>query len=186
MITVVVKPVELWDEETELFSNTMSSPVSITLEHSLISISKWEAKWKQAFLGSKKKTPEMIIDYIRCMLVKPASMPSGVLVALGDPSNESALSAIQAYIDDPQTATQFANRQNPNASGPKDTVTSELIYSWIVEFGIDWAVEKWHIGRLLTLIHVCEIQNQRKERQSRENRARMRAANKARHAAHRR
>lgn len=186
MLTVIVKPVETYDEVTETFGKSMPKPVSVSLEHSLISISKWEATWKQAFLGNRPKTPAMVLDYIVCMIVTPKPIPDGLIESLQSAENQDALDAIQAYIDDEHTATHFANRQEKNGGGPQDTVTSELIYSWIVECNLDWSVERWHLGRLLTLIHVCEIQNARKERAAKENRSALRSANAARHRAHRR
>ena len=115
---------------------------NVQLEHSLISISKWESKWKKSFLGSKEKTIEETLDYVRCMTL-------GVPI---DPEiyknlTEDNLKEIYAYINDEMTATKFNERNNVKRPSNK-VFTSEQIYSWMIDCEIPWDAEKWHLNRL--------------------------------------
>lgn len=142
---------EFFDERTEEFISIKSQ--HIVLEHSLLSISKWESKWKKAFLDStlekNKKTEEEMMDYIRCMTVTPNVNP----LLYRCLSNEN-LQAINNYINDPMTATTFSDKGH---STSRTIITSELIYYWMVAYNIPAEYEKWHINRLLTLIRICTI-----------------------------
>lgn len=125
----------------------------LTLEHSLISLSKWECKWKRPFLKPHdKKTDEETIDYISCMIVGHKD-PSLDLETMLTSEN---IAAIKSYIEDPMTATTFTNKpHSPN----REIITSELIYYWMIALNIPMECEKWHLNRLLTLINVCSIKN---------------------------
>lgn len=152
------------DSNTEFFNENTGEfvyvkPQTITLEHSLLSISKWEAKWKKSFLDNvsekNQKTEEEVMDYIRCMTVTPNVDP---LVYQCLTANDYA--KINAYINDPMTATTFSN------TGPSyshQILTSELIYYLMISYGIPVEFEKWHINRLLTLIRICQIKNNPKQ-----------------------
>lgn len=131
---------------------------TLKLEHSLLSLSKWESKWNKAFLGKEtKKTLEETIDYIRCMTITPNVDPS-VYSYLTDDN----IKAVAEYIDAPMTATTFGSAEK-RAEGSKgryrETVTSELIYYWMVAYNIPFECQKWHLNRLLTLIKVCNVKN---------------------------
>lgn len=149
MLKIVVPELELWDEEKQEFSTLKET--TIQLEHSLISISKWESKWHKAFLSKKDKSNEEIIDYIRCMTITQ-NVPEDVYYRLSDENME----AINKYIDDPMTATYFHDDEQANS---RETVTSELIYYWMIIQNIPVNFEKWHLNRLLSLIKVCNIKN---------------------------
>lgn len=151
MLTVKIPDGEFFDEDKQEFVYT--KPQTITLEHSLLSVSKWEAKWKKAFLKSDNKTPEEMIDYIRCMTIGK-NVDANVYYAL--PSNE--IKRINEYIDDKMTATSFNDESI--SKGNRDIITSELIYYWMVNFNIPFECEKWHLNRLLTLIKVCSVKSQ--------------------------
>lgn len=142
----------LWDAKKQKFIDV--EPGELKLEHNLLAISKWEAKWKKAWLGPKEKTEEELIDYIRCMEIEPLNTSSNLHLVL----NKSEMNAIFDYISSPATATGF--RKKPQQKNPpsnnKDVITSELIYYWITQFGIDWRVETWHLNRLLTLIKIFQ------------------------------
>lgn len=125
---------------------------TLVLEHSLVSISKWESKWKKPFFGKQEKTPEEVTDYIRCMCITKNVAPD-VFLFLG----EENLQKIQAYISDPMTATTFSNQER--AVRRQRVITSELIYYWMISDGIPMDCEKWHINRLLTLIHVFDAED---------------------------
>lgn len=116
------------------------------LEHSLFSISKWEAKWKKPFLNSKK-TPEETLDYFRCMCEE--EIDAKTLLRLGMHAQ-----TIKAYLDDPMTATTFGKDSGPKS---RKKVTSEEIYYLMAEYGIPFECEKWNFNRLNTLLRVCSI-----------------------------
>lgn len=150
MLPLTIRATELYDERANRFIQVRQQ--RIELEHSLLSISKWESKWKKAFLSPMRKTPEETIDYIRCMTVTPHVDPNLYLCL----TNEDIL-AVQKYIDDPMTATTFRGEKTPKG-GRSHINTSEKIYASMVTLGIPFSCEKWHLNRLLTLIHECEIQ----------------------------
>ena len=152
MLTIFVPAKEVWDESREQFITT--NACTLQLEHSLVSLSKWESKWCKAFLSEfVEKTDEEAIDYIRCMTIN--HVPSDVYYAL----SQDDIQKISDYINAPMTATTFSDQQK---RGPKnrDVVTSELIYYWMVALQIPFECQKWHLNRLLTLIQVCNIKNQ--------------------------
>ena len=150
MLIITVPEQELFNEKTEEFLTVPSS--TLVLEHSLVSISKWESKWKKPFFGKQEKTPEEVTDYIRCMCITKNVAPD-VFLFLG----EENLQRIQAYISDPMTATTFSNRER--GARRQRVITSELIYYWMISDGIPMDCEKWHINRLLTLIHVFDAED---------------------------
>lgn len=149
-VVVPISP-EGWDDENQVFVEPQT--VVLQMEHSLVSLSKWESKWKKAFLSKKDKTNEEILDYIRCMTLTPDV----------DPSVYSHLTAenfkrIQEYIDDPMTATYFSEEKGGKSSN--EVVTAELIYWWMIALTIPFECQYWHINRLLTLVRVCNAKNQ--------------------------
>ena len=152
MLTLFVPGIEVWDETKECFISTKDC--TLQLEHSLVSLSKWEAKWCKAFLSEfVEKTEEEAIDYIRCMTIN--HVPDEVYYTL----TPEHMTMISEYINSPMTATTFSEQQK---RGPKnrDVITSELIYYWMVALQIPFECQKWHLNRLLTLIQVCNIKNQ--------------------------
>lgn len=150
MLSITVSATTLWDEKNEEF--VYFEGATIQLEHSLVSLSKWESKWCKPFLSDVKKSDPEIYDYIRCMTVTQNVDPL-VYNAL---SNDNILE-IQRYIDSPMTATTFS--QDPSEHGGGRVVTAEIIYYWMVSFNIPFECQKWHLNRLLTLIKVCERKN---------------------------
>lgn len=148
-ITVAIGP-EGWNEEKQEFVEPKYKVLQ--LEHSLISLSKWESKWKKPFLSKFEMTDEEIIDYIRCMTVTPNVDPEVYLHL----SNEN-IREVQAYIEDPMTATTFSNVDHRAPS--REIITSEIIYYWMIAYQIPIDREKWHLNRLLTLIQVCDRKN---------------------------
>lgn len=144
---------ELFDEVNEQF---ISIPrTDLQLEHSLISLAKWESKWHKPFLGKEEKTDEQIQDYIRCMTLTKNVNPN---VYRYIPTN--SLKEIFSYIEDPMTATWFSESETKQSGiGKREIITSEIIYYWMVTLGIPVQFEKWHLNRLLTLIRVINIKN---------------------------
>jgi hypothetical protein len=142
------KTEEFFDEKTCRFIEGRASvqETEVKLEHSLLSISKWEAKWKKPYLSDHyEKTQEMAVDYVRCMCLDPRYIPAI------ERANAKELEKIGAYIEDTMTATSISNK---GKSG-RQIITSELIYGWMTQFGIPFSCEKWHLNRLLMLIGVC-------------------------------
>lgn len=152
-IKVFVPGTRFWNKHTEKF--LYSKDTTLLLEHSLLSISKWEQKWHEAFLGNKEKTSEQWLDYIKCMTIAQNVDPL-VYSAL----TEENLRKIFEYIKDPMTATTIKERPGKRQ---QRVITNELIYCWMTQFGIPFECEKWHLNRLMTLIRVCsEEANPRK------------------------
>lgn len=156
MLKITIPPREIYDDESGEFYYVDRH--ELQLEHSLISVSKWEAKWHKAFLDEPNKTVDETIDYIRCMCMNRDVDPE----IFKHISREDVL-RVQDYITDPMTATHFLDDSYPDKPQnlqQKDKITSELIYYWMVSLGIPFECEKWHLNRLLTLIKVCGKKNE--------------------------
>lgn len=176
MLRITIPEGELWDERKQEFVYVKSQ--TLELEHSLLSISKWESKWHKSFLSGREKTEEEILDYVRCMTITKNVDPD----VYHHLSNEN-IRQINAYIDDPMTATVINELpEEESAKGKsRDTITSELVYYWMIAFNIPVEFERWHISRLLTLIRVCEIKNSPPKKVNKKTAmARRRALNEAR------
>lgn len=171
MLTITIPASEQFDDSKQEFIEIKEQTLS--LEHSLISLSKWESKWCKSFLSRKDKTHEELIDYIRCMTLTPHVDPN-VYYGL---SNEN-IDQINAYIEAPMTATHFYENET---STSREIITAELIYYWMIAQNIPMECQKWHLNRLLTLIKVCNIKNSPpKKRSAREIMSRNAALNAAR------
>ena len=158
---------ELWDEKTQTFIPATKDQ-TIQLEHSLVSLSKWESKWNKAFLSLKEKTTEETIDYIRCMTITRDIDP--FMFYRLSPDN---LREINDYIAAPMTATYF--RDDKIMGHSRDTVTAELIYYWMIALNIPFECQKWHLNRLFALIKVCSIKNNPPKKMSKAEIARQQA-----------
>lgn len=147
MLTLTIPKTELYDEIQNEFKFIKEQ--KLVLEHSLVSLSKWESKWHKPFLSKEDKTIEETIDYIRCMTVN--SVDPDVYLCI----NRDHISKVNEYIADPMTATTISEK------GPasREIITSEIIYYWMVALQIPFECQKWHLNRLLTLINVCSIKN---------------------------
>lgn len=168
---------DLWDQNEEKFIPIPAQKEQkLQLEHSLVSLSKWESKWHKPFLSKKDKTDEETIDYIRCMTVTP-NVSDDVYYRL----TRENIDAIYKYINDPMTATTFPKEQNGSIN--RETVTAELIYYWMIAQNIPFECQKWHLEKLLTLIRVCNVKNAPpKKRNQRDINSRHAAINRARRA----
>lgn len=165
-ILVPITP-EGWDEEKQEFVEPVS--VTLQLEHSLVSLSKWESKYCKPFLTKTKKTAEETMDYIKYMTLTPNVDPS-VYAHL----TEENVKEINNYIEAPMTATTINDRNK--SGGRASVVTSEVIYSWMVALNIPPEYQHWHLNRLMTLVRVCNIQNSPQKKQSRSEIQRSNAA----------
>ena len=157
MLEITIPKGELWDESKQEFIQTKEQ--TLRLEHSLVSLSKWESKWKKAFLSKDEKTFEETIDYIKCMTVTQNVDPNVYMFL-----TNGNIKKINEYIDDPMTATTFSN--NKQQGGNCEILTSELIYYYMIALNIPFECQRWHLNRLITLIRVCSIKNQPSKKMS--------------------
>ena len=167
MLRITIPATEFWDEINEEF--VYAKEQTLQLEHSLVSLSKWEAKWHKAFLGKQEKTEEEILDYVKCMTLTQNVNPEVYTRLTTDNYKE-----INAYIAAPMTATFFS--EDKTAKGNRETITSELIYYWMIALNIPVDFQKWHLNRLLTLIRVCSVKNSPPKRRSKREIMRRNAA----------
>lgn len=156
MLRITIPKTDLWDEQNQEFLYIKEQ--TLQLEHSLVSISKWEAKWHKPFLSKNPKTDAEVLDYIKCMTITQNVDPK---TYLGLTSSE--IDKVNAYIENPMTATTISDRQTKSRG---EIVTSELIYHWMIALGIPFECQKWHLNRLLTLIRVCEIKSRKPRKRS--------------------
>lgn len=174
MLRIKIPAVELFNEKDSTFGEAIPE-TELQLEHSLVSISKWESKWNIPFLSKEVKTNEQLLDYIKCMTLTQNVNPN-----VYNYIPVSVMEQINKYIEAPMTATTF--REDGNKKG-NEIITNEIIYYWMVSFNIPFECQKWHLNRLLTLIRVCSIKNSpQKKMSTREIMNRNRALNKARRA----
>jgi len=158
MLQITIPAVELWDERKQEFVITKEQ--TLQLEHSLVSISKWESKWCKPFLSKQEKTSEETLDYIKCMTITQNVDPEVYNYLIIGNINE-----INEYIEAPMTATYFSDEKTNKTS--REQVTAELIYYWMIALNIPFECQNWHLNRLLTLIKVCSIKNQPPKKRSR-------------------
>lgn len=178
MLRIKVAAAQLWDEEREQFLSTDSTVVH--LEHSLVSISKWESIYKRPYLVSQKFSQKETVDYIKCMCLDNDVSDEVFYTIYGD---SSLMKQIDDYINSSPTATTIYEDNNKKHKSEK--VTSELIYYWMVANEIPFTCETWHIERLLTLIRVCNVKNQPpKKRSANDIYAQNKRLNAARRAKH--
>ncbi len=158
MLRITIPERDLFDEEKQEFIYVKRQ--TIDLEHSLVSLSKWESKWKKPFISKDEKNEEETLDYIKCMTITQNVDPNAYKAI---PDKE--ILRIKAYIEDPMTATWFSNKDKGRRSN--EQVTAELIYYWMIALTIPMECQKWHLNRLLTLIKVCNAKNEPPKKMSR-------------------
>ena len=172
MLRITIPATELWDERTKTFVYVKEQ--TLQLEHSLVSLSKWESKWCKSFDATKNKTAEEALDYIKCMTLTQNVKPEVYRCLTSE-----HIQQIMEYIDAPMTATTF--REMPGNKRNREIVTAELIYHWMIETQIPFECQKWHLNRLITLIRVRQHKLQPpKKRSPEEIAAYNRALNEAR------
>lgn len=147
---------QLWDEEKEVFIyNKKAKGCELILEHSLLSISKWESIWCKPFLVTKDKSVEEMLSYVECMVVTPTNVDPDLIRRIP----QSEFERINAYINNPSTASTINTIGGKGRGSNGELVTSELIYYWMTALSIPFECQKWHLNRLLALIRICEIKN---------------------------
>lgn len=149
MLQIIIPASEQWDEINNEFVYTKER--TLQLEHSLVSISKWESRWNKSFLSKPDKTSEESLDYIRCM-----TLTQNVDQSTYNCLTKENIDQINKYINLSMTATTFNNKKNNSG---REQITSELIYYWMVTLNIPFECQKWHLNRLFTLIQVCNVKN---------------------------
>lgn len=155
MLHITVPAGEFLIQETSSFVYTRQTVLQ--LEHSLVSLSKWESKWKKPFLSAKEKTGEELLHYVQCM-----NMTQNVEPLIYKLLTAKDLREIGQYIEDPMTATTFSKVDDKPTN--KEIITAEIIYYWMITFNIPFECQKWHLNRLLTLVNVCMIKNQKQQK----------------------
>lgn len=153
MLEITVNEPEMWDEANQRFIPGRDHV--LRLEHSLVSLSKWESKWHKPFISAEEKTAEETLDYVKCMTITQNVDPR-IYTLL----TQKHVDAINEYIDDSMTATWFNEEQSKGKKKSSEQITAEVVYYWMVAFNIPFECQKWHLNRLLTLIRVCNIKNQ--------------------------
>lgn len=166
MLTIVVPGIEHFNDDTQEF--TTEGDFVLELEHSLVALSKWEAKHEKPFLGPDTKSSEEVLEYIECMIVTQ-DFPPEVFSRLSEKNYE----AIDAYINAKMTATWFA-AEPPSTN--REVITSELIYYWLVVAQIPIECEAWHLNRLFTLLKIHSVKNAKPKKMSRAEMAQRQAA----------
>lgn len=149
MLKIIVPGVEKFDEVKQEFIYTETT--ELELEHSLVSIAKWESKWHKSFMSNADKTTDEVIDYVRCMTLNP-----DVSDDIYDNLTNDNVSKVIQYINEPMTATTF---NNLNDKPSREVITAEIIYYWMISFNIPMECQHWHLNRLTTLIKVFNIKN---------------------------
>lgn len=164
MLWLTIPDGEFFDRENNEFVVVKGG--TIQLEHSLVSMSKWESKWKKPLLSKESMSSvEEIIDYVKCMTIT-----QNVKQELYLNLTESNITEINKYMDDSMTATTFSEdflKKNGPKKLNKERITSELVYYWMISHNIPFECQKWHLNRLLTLIRVCSLKNQPDKKMSR-------------------
>lgn len=163
---------ETFDEATSTF--VPPDYVALNLEHSLVTVSKWESKFEKPFLGGSDKTEEETLWYIRAM-IQGDFPPEDVLQKL----SATNLDEINTYINAKMSATTF--NEPETKKGSREIITAEIIYHWMISLQIPWEAQHWHLNRLLTLIRVCNVKNSPPKKMSKQEAAqKQRALNEAR------
>ena len=156
MLQISVPDKEYWDAKNEQFVTVKGQ--TLCLEHSLVSVSKWEAKFHKPFLSDENKTTEEIEYYVKCMTITQNVDDKVYRILTRDNYKD-----INDYISDSMTATTINDRSNHRS---REIITSEVIYYWMVALNIPFECQKWHLNRLMMLIRVCNIKNQPSKKMS--------------------
>ena len=174
MLKLILLGTEYFNEETNMFE--WFDNVEIELEHSLVSLSKWESKYQKPFLTNESKSAEELFYYIEAMIISPI-YPDDLQSRL----SQGNIEKIQAYVESKESATTFGSM--PERKGRGEIITAELIYYWMVAFNIPFECQYWHLNRLFSLIRICNIKTSKPKKMSRsEIAARNRALNEQRRA----
>lgn len=166
MLKITIPAIEQYDEANEEF--VTSKEQVLLVEHSLVSLSKWESKWCKPFLTKEEKTLEESIDYIKCMTITQ-NVNNDVYTFV---TNQN-VTQVREYLEAEMTATTLTYEKK---TINRDIITAEIIYYWMIALNIPFECQKWHLNRLLTLINVCNIKNSPPKKMGRKELVRRNAA----------
>ena len=158
MLRIVISTPEGWDDDKQEFVDPIELAI-LDMEHSLVSLSKWESKYHKPFLHTTNMTDDETLDYIKFM-----TLTENVDPLVYDYLSKENIDQIKDYINDPATATTFS--KTPKGQNNREIITAELIYCWMIMLNVPVELEKWHLNKLITLIRVCEMKNQPPKKQS--------------------
>ena len=178
MLKIVVPGGEQFNEDLQEFVN--GKETTLTMEHSLVAIAKWESKWHKPFLNDGEKSAEELLDYIRCMTITQNVAPDTYFRL-----SKQNIEDIKVYMNDPMTATTFGSRPDDKTPKRQRVVTSELIYYWMISLNIPLEFQKWHINRLMTLIRVCNEENRAQDPKNKMSKSQLMKRNSSLNAARR-
>ena len=153
-IRIRIPELHLFNEATNEFFDIRET--YLTMEHSLVSISKWESKWHIPYLAPGEKTPEQALDYLRCMTITQNIQP-GIYNYIPD----TEMRRIKNYIEDSMSAYKFKEEEGKGRT--KKAITSDYLYFCMVTYRIPVEFERWHLNRLITLIQICSEENNPKK-----------------------
>ena len=154
MLKITIPDLEFYNSAINEF--TYSEGGLLILEHSLVSVSKWESNWNKPFLVNENKSKEEALDYVKCMTLN--NVDDEIYIKI----NDAVMDQIVSYINKNMTATTFSKKKRP--SGNREIITAEIIYYWMFTLGVPKECERWHLSRLLTLIRVCSEKNAPKKK----------------------
>lgn len=152
MLHIVIPDAELYDENNNEF--VIRKGASLTMEHSLLSLAKWESKYHKPFLTDGEKTLEETLDYYQCMTITQNIDPSVYRNITLEISKQ-----IDAYMSDPMSAATFNDSFLNKKMNDGSFITAEIIYYWMICANIPFECQKWHLNRLLNLIRVVSAKN---------------------------
>lgn len=157
MLELRIKEDDLWDETNEQFIHVPET--RLTLEHSLLSIAKWEGIYKKPLLRALSEeeyalTPMEMIGYMKCMTIGK-SVPDEVYYGL----SADDIKKFHEYLENVPTATWFREDEEDKPKGKPRILTAELIYCWMINARIPKEYEKWNINRLMVLLRVLGEEN---------------------------
>lgn len=173
MLKLTIPKSEDFNERTSEFE--IHTEVVVELEHSLVSLSKWESKWEKPFLGEDEKSDEQTLDYIKFMCLDE-NLPEEVFSRF----TTTMFERVRDYIQASMTATWF---KEDKGRPSREVITSEIIYYWMIQNNVPVEFQHWHLNRLITLLKVCSHKNKPPEKMNpRDAAAKQRALNEARKA----
>ena len=161
MFQLKIPEIEYYNEQTSMFFTYPS--IELNLEHSLVSLSKWESFYEKPFITTADKTPEEFLAYANMMILDDLKGDQNPIKFL---RNEDVL-ALSEYIQSNQTATWFNERPGSTQRNQSETVTAEIMYYWMVAHSIPFECQYWHLNRLITLVKVCNLKQEKPKKMSR-------------------